>query len=325
MTNENLDRKSKNRKIFYFLGLTIGGIIFLYQLGKTIYELSNETIELKFSFSFVLAFIVLLFIRFLQIINWKNLMTGIGHYLPFKEVLSNYSLVLLPRYIPGGVWGYISRGEWLYKNFQISYGSSNYISAVEIILVVVSSLQIFILYLYQSKNLPIILTIILFLLLIIIPYLIFKLRKIGPVDSKLSRSFRKVIDRQPIPFINYIFSWLINILIWVGYGIAIYYFAVSLNLFTDYQVINYTFIFSMAWLIGFIIFFIPSGIGIREQIMVYLITNTQMIASSYAALISILMRVSMLLGEMIFLVMGLLIVRNPSIKKDTTNTTNVLL
>jgi len=73
MTNENLDRKSENRKIFYFLGLTIGGIIFLYQLGKTIYELSNETIELKFSFSFVLAFIVLLFIRFLQIINWKTL------------------------------------------------------------------------------------------------------------------------------------------------------------------------------------------------------------------------------------------------------------
>jgi len=105
----------------------------------------------------------------------------------------------------------------------------------------------------------------------------------------------------------------------------LYIIAVSLNLFTDYQVINYTFIFSMAWLIGFIIFFIPSGIGIREQIMVYLITNTQMIASSYAALISILMRVSMLLGEMIFLVMGLLIVRNPSIKKDTTNTTNVLL
>lgn len=320
MTNKNLDNKSKTRKILYFLGIGIGGIIFLWQIGKIILELSNGVIELKFSRSFVWAFIVLLFVRFIQIINWKNLMKGIGYQLPFLEVFANYSLVLLPKYIPGGIWGYISRGEWLNKKFKIDYGSSNYISVVETILVIISSVQINIFYIYYvKKKLSIFITIIIMLTLLLIPYILLNSKKSIPNNKKITMSINNFIKREKIPFINYLYSWILNILVWTGYGIAINYIAASFNIFANHSIIYYAFIFSTSWLIGFLIFFVPSGIGVREQLMTTILTNTQIMDDSYATLLSILMRGSMLLGELIFLAMGLLIIKYMSSMKDTTN------
>ena len=319
MKMDYLQDKSNVRKIVFFVGLTIGGVIFLWQLVKTIFELSNRLLTIKFSPYFILAFFILLCVRFFQIMNWHNLMKGIGHSLPFKDVFANYSLLLLPKYIPGGVWGYLSRGEWLYKYFQIGYGSSNFISATEIILVVFSSLQIIVLYLYYIKHyIHLALAIIIILITFISPYIIFRAKKIFFINDKLNKRFRVLINYQPIKFLNYLYSWLLNMLVWVGNGVAIYCFVSSIKSFTFSTLLNYSFIFSSSWLIGFVIFFIPSGIGVREQIMTSLLVNTQMIDPAYSSLISIIMRGSMLLGELIFLCIGILINRF-SIAKNTTN------
>jgi hypothetical protein len=52
--------------------------------------------------------------------------------------------------------------------------------------------------------------------------------------------------------------------------------------------------------------------------MTSLLVNTQMIDPAYSSLISIIMRGSMLLGELLFLCIGILINRF-SIAKNTTN------
>ena len=71
---DSLKDKSNLRKIVFFVGLTIGGVIFLWQLVKTIIELSNKLLTIKFSPYFILAFFILLCVRFFQIINWLNLL-----------------------------------------------------------------------------------------------------------------------------------------------------------------------------------------------------------------------------------------------------------
>ena len=48
------------------------------------------------------------------------------------STLRGYSLSFLPRYLPGSIWGYLSRSEWLTQQFSIPFKYSNAISVVEI-------------------------------------------------------------------------------------------------------------------------------------------------------------------------------------------------
>jgi len=307
------------RRLFHIIGLCIGGIIFLWQLVKMIIDVRNNTVNVEISFSIVWAVIILLIVRLVQIVNWNNLMASVGYHIPFKEVISNYSLVLLPRYIPGGIWGYISRGEWLNKQYKVSYGTTNFISAVEIGIVVISSLQITILFVFETMNIfPLEFTILICLALFLIPFGLIKQGMIRTSPGSFVASLKKAINPQPIPLSRYFISWILSVIIWVGYGIALTRIASLVNVIVVDPVITYTFVFSLAWLIGFIILFIPSGLGIREQSMVFLLMNTQTIGLSSAIIISVWMRGLMLISELAYVAIGLLEAGKHNIKKDTT-------
>ncbi len=76
-------------------------------------------------------------ICFLQQIGaWVLLMRSLNIELPIHKARYIYSLSFLARYIPGSIWGYLSRSEWLLHDYQVSYTSSNYGSILEVALAV---------------------------------------------------------------------------------------------------------------------------------------------------------------------------------------------
>ena len=64
------------------------------------------------------------------------LMRSLNIELPIHKARYIYSLSFLARYIPGSIWGYLSRSEWLLHDYQVSYASSNYGSILEVALAV---------------------------------------------------------------------------------------------------------------------------------------------------------------------------------------------
>ncbi len=71
-----------------------------------------------------------------QIAAWVLIMRSLHVHLPIHQARFIYSLSFLARYIPGSIWGYLSRSEWLLQNYQVSYTVSNYGSVLEVALAV---------------------------------------------------------------------------------------------------------------------------------------------------------------------------------------------
>jgi hypothetical protein len=84
---------------------------------------------------------------------------------------------------------------------------------------------------------------------------------------------------------------------WIGFGLQFFFLLKSVGISSNaFYCIS---IYPVSWVIGFIIVFLPSGIGIREGVMVILLSN--FLTSPQAITISILSRIQMTLSELLFL------------------------
>ena len=52
----------------------------------------------------------------IQIAAWQVIMAGMGIYVGRWHLAQGYMLPFLARYIPGSVWGYLGRSQWMNQN-----------------------------------------------------------------------------------------------------------------------------------------------------------------------------------------------------------------
>jgi len=72
--------------------------------------------------------------------------------------------------------------------------------------------------------------------------------------------------------------------------------------------LNYSSAFSMAWLSGFVMIFIPNGLGVREFVLRELLATQMGFSNSAANLISILSRILLFIAEgILFLIASIII------------------
>ena len=62
---------------------------------------------------------------------WGAIMASQGVVLRPAAIVQGYLLSFLPRYIPGSVWGYLSRNEWLARYHGVGYGVATLTSFME--------------------------------------------------------------------------------------------------------------------------------------------------------------------------------------------------
>lgn len=142
-------RRNYWRKVLLWLGFTIGFSIFVFQIYISI----NSYIDKSFSLSLgwiLLAIITSMISLGLQILAWRLIMSGLGFQIPIWKAFKGYIPSFLPRYIPGTIWGYISRSEWLNHNFGIPYRSTNYGSILELSISVTANLLITTILIHQT-------------------------------------------------------------------------------------------------------------------------------------------------------------------------------
>src|SRR3989304_10306358 len=109
----------------YWVGVAVGGSLFLYQIWVGALSLGEHSFNLSLPINLVIAWASAALAYWLQISAWSLIMGELSVRLPWRRAMRGYTLSFLPRYIPGSIWGYLSRGQWLLDSFGVPYSLTN--------------------------------------------------------------------------------------------------------------------------------------------------------------------------------------------------------
>ncbi|HEY9077617.1 MAG TPA: lysylphosphatidylglycerol synthase domain-containing protein [Anaerolineaceae bacterium] len=311
--NNNKKRRILSlRQMMYWIGLALGGGLLLSQLIESIRALARKSIS-GFQFdSLALAFLLMILIYAIQMLIWRESMAGIGVSLPVRSILRKFWLSYLGRYIPGTVWGYLGRNEWLYKEFGVSYGYSNSGSLFETGFVLLGGLVIFAcgeLWRgpWQIQAL---------LVIMIVPILSwFIIRqasrwKIPENVSRLVPSFVIQYSLENMTLLRWFCTLVFSMTNWFLFGVCINLCLESLSIPLDFTFQSTLFIsspiYAIAWMIGFFVLIVPGGLGVREVALTGLLAAFYAIPIDVSSIIAILMRLLGILAEFIWIFIGLI-------------------
>jgi glycosyltransferase 2 family protein len=200
--------------------------------------------------------------------GWHLILIAMKQTIPTVQSLSIWILSSLTRYLPGGVWSYMSRVA-LAKEQGINIGTSSISLYLEMLLLMTSSLAVGIPALLLAVDIPIrifhAMVIWLVLGLLMHPKSISLLRFLpGKIGKGLgSVSLPNIVSMIGL-YIYYIIYWILFGFAFICFIYAIYPLPIELWLYTGSA-------FAFAFFVGFIIAFVPGGIGIREASLYFLL------------------------------------------------------
>lgn len=295
-------------KNFKFLLQLIGSFIGLLLLSLQIvngFSKINTEIFQEFNIWFLFFAIFAAFIALiLQIYGWLLLINAIGYELKLKKVVFGYTFTFLPRYIPGTIWGYLTRSEWLLKLYKIPYKDSAFISLVEMIMIFVTNVIIGSYYLPNPYKNFIFLT----FFCLFSSSILFKKRYRQKLH-KINYYFQLV---SKVNFFSGLIIFFIYFLSWFFYGIGLIYtlnaFSIE-TIFSFHNILLITSINSISWVIGFLVIFIPAGIGVREYTLNFLLMSTLLLPNPISSTISVSYRIITLISEVLLLVFSFILSR----------------
>jgi uncharacterized membrane protein YbhN (UPF0104 family) len=294
------------RKVLYWLGVCLGGGIFIYQVwqgGKAVF---THTAQITYPAGLGWAWASLLLANALQIGAWRYLMGGLGVVLTWRQVFEGYSISLLPRYIPGSVWGYISRAEWLKQEHRVPYSLTNLGTLLEILLILISVVLVVGIFLLAELAAPY--RWLALLLLIVLPFVTWRSFYWFLASAFVKRWLPKIAASQPAERL----SWplwtailALHLAAWFLYGESLHQLVRAFGLTPPAGLVGYTFIFAASWLVGFLVLFVPSGLGVREQTLSTWMTSRLLLSAGQASAVSVLSRLGISLVELFWLALGL--------------------
>jgi len=290
------------RRVLYLGGLGVGGLLFLNQTWNGYQAVAHHALDIVSPGLLGIAWALIALAFGLQIGAWSILMRGLGCLLPWRHVVSGYTLSFLPRYIPGSVWGYVSRSEWLYQGYHVPYRLSNLGSALEIAGIVASNSLILAFSYAWSFPALVRLAVILALPLV--------LMAIRPIMGRLSR--RSAACSLPLKEISAIplASWLLilalYLLLWLSHGIALWLLILAFHL-PGQGPAQTTASYALAWLVGFIVPFAPAGLGVRELTLSTLLAGNAGLLGNQASALAVIVRFGSSLAELLWVLIGVIV------------------
>lgn len=221
------------------------------------------------------SLLIVLTSYFLVASLWWLILRLLGGQTTLPQSLNAYFLSGLPRYLPGGVWGYAGR-TYLIEQVGVRRKMAILSSVIEVGLFVGTGLAIGVFYWLNVREAIFPATFLFCLIVFGVMVLPFS------IDRHYHLSLRSIFPASIIVSLYVGF--------WITYGLSVVIMisavipTVSLN-----QIVTIISGFSLAWLAGFVAVFVPGGLGIREAGIVLVLEP--IIGSPSAILISILARV----------------------------------
>lgn len=294
--NEKVTKQSPFRQ-----GLKWAIIIVIFAfMGKMVWDHWNEVKDASFTlrvFPFVLGTCVFAFSHFVQLWAWYLITLKMGVALSFRETLASWFYSQLGKYVPGKVWLLLSRFFLYESKGKSKQGISIalYFEAVTVVLAagLLSLMAIF--FSDQGTSFTAWRSFQWFLLLLPIVLVLIHPRVLEKMLNSILRRFKKPPISLPLSYLDILWILFICVLAWGVGGIGFYLFVDSIVSVSSKHILFLSGALAFSSTLGLMAFFAPGGLGVREGILVYLLSHVM--PGPVAVIISILTRLWMTLIE----------------------------
>lgn len=289
------------RKFNYKLVLKwiIVAAIFAF-LGKMVWENWVQVKEAQFTFRpfpLLSSTLIFVFSYFIQIWAWYLITLKLKIALSPSETLKSWFYSQLGKYLPGKVWLLLSR-FYFYESRGKSKKSISVALYFEIVTIIAAAGLIFLAALIFHREIW------LFyswrqsgwlVLLLLLGFVSLHPRVLQKILNWILVQFKWEPISLSISYSNILWILFVCIVSWVVGGVGFYLFVDSVYPVAPQYILFLTGALAISSTLGLIAIFAPSGLGVREGILVYLLSFTM--ATPVAVIISILTRIWMTLIE----------------------------
>ena len=257
------------RKVLQYLALAL--IVFF--LGRALYGNWEEVRTYQWSFDYPLLALslgVMLASLSLYAWQWRVSLHCLGAAIGFIKVLRIYFIGNLGRYIPGKVWQFLG-WFYLFEREGISPVQTLTSIAVNQVIQNMTGLALAFVVLTGLRSTGLSGRLLPFLIVIPLGLVVIQ----PSVLEKLLNWGLRLFRRGPV--VIELTAWdlarfaALHLLCWLGYGLAFYLFTRALYPVPLERLLAFAGIFAGAWVLGFLSFLAPGGLGVREGILVYLL------------------------------------------------------
>lgn len=291
------------RKPLFVMGLTLGGVLFLQQVWEIYAATGWGRLHLSQPAWLWVALSCVTVAYFVQMLSWSLIMQYRGVSPGLSLTVRGYFLAFLPRYIPGSVWGYWSRSEWLKQYCGINYTDSALVSVLETLAFVLTAIAVAGGWLSLRVEglgglaLGLASAGMLVFTWLGLPRLVFWFGQ--------RRSGSNPHSRGSAPFHVWSAVVVLYLILWVLHGSSIYFVSQAVLFTPLVDLPGAVFVMSSAWLIGFIAIAVPAGIGVRELTLATLLSSQFGLLAWQAGLVAVAARLVVIVAEVEWLLAGM--------------------
>jgi hypothetical protein len=298
---EKVKRAFPWRRVLFVIGLSLGSFLFIRQVWSS-YQAIHQQEVVHLQLVYLLGGLILSFLVYLlQMLAWITIMRCLNISLGVHQTIQGYFLSFLPRYIPGSIWGYLSRGQWLEQSYGVEHSISALGSILESLALVSMAFVVAGAYLcLRSAGLMRILLALGCAGLFVATWLCMP-KSVMWVGEKRSLSY----CGKDFSSRSWAIALMLYLALWLSYGGSILLIGNAVMTSLSNDLLATTFASALSWALGFVAVFIPAGIGIRELTLSTLLSLCIGYSSSQADLMAVISRLEVLLAELGWLSIGL--------------------
>lgn len=290
------------------VGLGLGAILFVWQAWSALTALAEQRVQIAQPWLLAAGGLSVLVATLFQIAAWRLIMSDLNAQLGWRDSLRGYALPFVARYIPGMVWGYLSRTHWLETRHGIAPERANLGALIEVVALVLSAALAAAVAGVLAGEMELAVAGGLGLLAGLMGLAI--ARRLGKgstpfhgwverllgLDWSSEVTFRRVLRAVP----GQLGLWLFDgVMVWMSLAVI----GVSIDGSVWVAVAD----FALAWLAGFLVFLLPAGLGLREISLSFMLTRYLGVGAAEAAAVSILARATFVMAELCYVVFGFVI------------------
>ena len=237
----------------------------------------------------------------------------VNDYLPkklkFRESIALYNTTAMLKYIPGKIWSYTAQIK-LMSPKGISKTLLIYINLICFIcLVFASAIYALLYYLLYFKMAYLVISISVFVLLLILNFVFvtWNIPIINYLIIPINQIFKREIQPLKMRKSLLLYIQLLYLLSYIPMGIGMYFLAKGIGMdipFSGIMALMAT--LSVSLVLGYVAFFSPGGLGIREGAMFFMLKQFSNI--DIALILPIVMRLIYIMIELLLGIIGILIV-----------------
>jgi len=246
------------------------------------------------------AFVAALALSAFQMLAWRSIMRYLRVDLSLRETTEGFMISFLPRYIPGTVWGYLSRSQWLQQDYGVGYPLSLTGSVLEAAAILVTAIAC-----VGVTSGPLLgdpwrgvvpggAIVLVVLASLLAPRSV----------AWAGRRFRRLAFPPEPSLRAWAAALTLTVPLWLSYAVSVYAVARAVAPAYNIDLRVSALAASASWAVGFLVLFVPSGIGVREAIMSSVLAQAAGLPVAMGGLVAVVSRFLLVLAELTWVLAG---------------------